>query len=561
MAPPNPKRPPRPPRPPGTQAPKDSDVELPFDDDEVAPLQADDPRPQRVPQFPAGSRKPTRQGGGRGRERGDRELSAKFDWGREYSNPGHPPAFLYVERGPGAGQLVPVQPGTLVLGRSSSSDLRLQHPSISRRHAQVTRKGDQIFLKDLGSQNGTFINRNRITDEVEVMSGDEITLGNAMMRLRGPGGTPAAGLPAFVGDVATPAPRKRGLSPLGVGLVAAGLGSAVAALFTVLAVGLNSNRTVSTDETARTARPSASSPAPSSGATPADTERPLLVDPSNTRPPEGTRTESSRAAGEDRAPTNTGVSARDIAAGTRRVTAPSGAATSGTGGLSARDIASGTSAGRTSAPEEALAPSTNPSKETGVRDLSAGVTRAPSRGTAPVSAQRVANGEVAAFPDPTDSGASTVAKNGASTKPRSGKPTGPTTEAEVLRLYEANNVSAALELAKAGRFNTLHAQLSRFDSALSEMNKALAKEDTARAISQLTIAVRVDQELAKGWSQQGPELRKQLSDLYVRLGKEHVKARNPDAAREAYTQALKNDKDNRLAIEGLRRLDSAATAP
>lgn len=293
MAPPNPKRPPRPPRPPGTQAPKDSDVELPFDDDEVAPLQADDPRPQRVPQFPAGSRKPTRQGGGKGRERGDRELSSKFDWGREYSNPGHPPAFLYVERGPGAGQLVPVQPGTLVLGRSSSSDLRLQHPSISRRHAQVTRKGDQIFLKDLGSQNGTFINRNRVTDEVEVMSGDEITLGNAMMRLRGPGGTPAAGLPAFVGDVAPPSPRKRGLSPLGVGLVAAGLGSTVAALFTVLAVGLSSNRGTPTDETPRTARPPSSTPAAT--ATPTDTERPLLVDTGNTRPAEAARPEAPRA--------------------------------------------------------------------------------------------------------------------------------------------------------------------------------------------------------------------------------------------------------------------------
>ncbi|TQF08460.1 FHA domain-containing protein, partial [Myxococcus llanfairpwllgwyngyllgogerychwyrndrobwllllantysiliogogogochensis] len=174
-------------------------MELPFDDDEVAPLQADDPRPQRVPQFPAGSRKGRSKSGGKGREKNDRELSGRFDWGREYSNPGHPPAFLYVERGPGAGQLVPVQQGPLVLGRSSSSDLRLQHPSISRRHAQITRQGDQVFIKDLGSQNGTFINRNRVTDEVEVMQGDEITLGNAMLRLRGPGGTPAAGIPALTG--------------------------------------------------------------------------------------------------------------------------------------------------------------------------------------------------------------------------------------------------------------------------------------------------------------------------------------------------------------------------
>lgn len=559
MAPPNPKRPPRPPRPPGTQAPKDSDVELPFDDDEVAPLQADDPRPQRVPQFPAGSRKPTRQGGGKGRERGDRELSSKFDWGREYSNPGHPPAFLYVERGPGAGQLVPVQPGTLVLGRSSSSDLRLQHPSISRRHAQVTRKGDQIFLKDLGSQNGTFINRNRVTDEVEVMSGDEITLGNAMMRLRGPGGTPAAGLPAFVGDVAPPSPRKRGLSPLGVGLVAAGLGSTVAALFTVLAVGLSSNRGTPTDETPRTARPPSSTPAAT--ATPTDTERPLLVDTGNTRPAEAARPEAPRAPREAPAPTPPGLSARDIASGSKRVPAQTSAETSGTG-LSARDIASGSNAGRTSTSAEETAPADNPGKEPAVRDLSAGATRAAPRVAPTVSAQSVAKGEVAAFPDPaSDDEAAAAAKSGANAKTRAPRPTGPATEPEVLRLYEADNIPAAMDLARTGKFNTLHTQLSRFNSARSEATQALEKGDTTRAISQLTVAVRIDQELAKGWSRQGPQLRKQLSTLYVRMGVEHAKAQNPDAAREAYEQALKHDAGNRAATEGLRRLESAAAAP
>ncbi|OJT23691.1 hypothetical protein BO221_17035 [Archangium sp. Cb G35] len=192
MSPPNPKRPPRSPRPPGDSASRqEPEVELPFDDDEVAPLQADDPRPQRVPQFPAGPRRRPRRGpGGSSREGRDRELPTRFDSG-EYEDPGHTPAFLYVERGPGVGQLLPIKQGVLVLGRASTSDLRLQHPSISRRHAQLTRRGDRLTLKDLGSQNGTYVNRSRLSSEVELRSGDELALGNAILQLRGPGPAPA----------------------------------------------------------------------------------------------------------------------------------------------------------------------------------------------------------------------------------------------------------------------------------------------------------------------------------------------------------------------------------
>src|SRR5215213_4310545 len=96
MAPSNPKRPPRPPRPPGASASKKEDVELPFDDDEVAPLQEDDPRPQRVPQFPAGSKRAARGPLGARPIIKDHEMATRFDT-NEYSDPGHVPAFLYVE--------------------------------------------------------------------------------------------------------------------------------------------------------------------------------------------------------------------------------------------------------------------------------------------------------------------------------------------------------------------------------------------------------------------------------------------------------------------------------
>lgn len=227
MSPPNPKRPPRPPEPEGDAASRqDTEVELPFDDDEVAPLQADDPRPQRVPQFPAGQRRHSRRGGpGGARESGsDREMPARFDAG-EYEDPGHRAMFLYVEQGPGAGQLVPLKQGTLVLGRSSSCNLRLQHPSISRRHAQLSRQGDRLVLRDLGSQNGTFLNRGRLYGEAELSHGDQISLGNAVLRLRAPGHS-AGRRGAAERPTSAEQPRKRSLRRrwlLGVAAVLAAL--------------------------------------------------------------------------------------------------------------------------------------------------------------------------------------------------------------------------------------------------------------------------------------------------------------------------------------------------
>jgi pSer/pThr/pTyr-binding forkhead associated (FHA) protein len=165
-------------------------LELPFNDDDVQPLRADDPRPQRVPQYPTNARRPARKA-----EEAiptsiydvsqDEEFQPSYD-ARELSDSGFKPAFVYVERGPGQGQLVPVRQGTMVIGRASISELRLQHPSISRRHAQITRLAERFYIKDLGSQNGTFVNRTRIATEVEIQPGDEISVGNALLRMRGP---------------------------------------------------------------------------------------------------------------------------------------------------------------------------------------------------------------------------------------------------------------------------------------------------------------------------------------------------------------------------------------
>ncbi|WP_255217005.1 FHA domain-containing protein [Myxococcus sp. AM010] len=510
MAPPNPKRPPRPPRPPGTQAPQDSDVELPFDDDEVDPLQADDPRPQRVPQFPAGARRSRRQGPGE-RANSDRELASRFDTSNEYSDPGYAPAFLYVERGPGAGQLVPIKQGALVIGRSSSSDLRLQHPSISRRHAHLTRRGDRFFLKDLSSQNGTFLNRHRLASEVELMPGDEVSLGNALLRLRGPGGTPAHGVPAVShGDKP---PSRRALSAVGVALGAAALGSGVAALIALLSMRM-----------ADGAEHTPPAPPPAAPASPA-----VVVSGAPSRvAAEAPAANSAEKTGD------TAVGAAPATSGNPPLEAENAPLTPKATGISALNVARGTTK---QVRPVAVAPSNE--RTTGSSESAANAQhRVRSPESAP-SNKRTA-GALASAATPSDANSSK--------------------EIEVLRRYEAGDVAAARDLAQAEKLTALHAQLIRFETAEAQAKKALAKRDFPEAIAQLTVALSVDDALAHGWSKHGPPLRKQLSRLHVQVGAEHAAASRVDEARAAFEQALKYDTGNREARERLGRL-TGASAP
>ncbi len=184
MAPPNPKRPPRPRNPPDDNETSD-DGELPFDERDATPLRADDPKPQRVTTYPA-----LKPGRSRSRSR-DTALAGGFATA-SLAAPESSEVFLYAERGPGAGQLLPIAPGTLVLGRSSSADLRLPHASISRRHARLQRRGERFFLEDLGSQNGTYLDEERLSAEHEVLPGQRIHIGPAVLCLRRPGAGDAA---------------------------------------------------------------------------------------------------------------------------------------------------------------------------------------------------------------------------------------------------------------------------------------------------------------------------------------------------------------------------------
>ena len=83
---------------------------------------------------------------------------------------------LVVHRGPGAGSRFVLDREVVAAGRHPESDIFLDDVTVSRRHAEVVRSGDGYLVRDVGSLNGTYLNRERI-DEAPIGNGDELQIG------------------------------------------------------------------------------------------------------------------------------------------------------------------------------------------------------------------------------------------------------------------------------------------------------------------------------------------------------------------------------------------------
>lgn len=75
---------------------------------------------------------------------------------------------LYIIDGHDEKRKIELTGDSLILGRSPESDFQIKDPFVSRKHLRVSRKGAKIFIKDLHSRNGTFVNGNPIHPGVEV---------------------------------------------------------------------------------------------------------------------------------------------------------------------------------------------------------------------------------------------------------------------------------------------------------------------------------------------------------------------------------------------------------
>lgn len=102
------------------------------------------------------------------------EGSEEFPFPADELEPGQ--ALLLVKHGPNAGSTFLIESDATTAGRSPDSDVFLDDVTVSRKHAEVRRHEDGFYVHDLGSLNGTYVNRERV-DVTKLATHDEVQIG------------------------------------------------------------------------------------------------------------------------------------------------------------------------------------------------------------------------------------------------------------------------------------------------------------------------------------------------------------------------------------------------
>jgi pSer/pThr/pTyr-binding forkhead associated (FHA) protein len=86
-------------------------------------------------------------------------------------------------RAPGdlEGHVVPVPHLPFFIGRDPTCHLLLTDPYVSKRHCVVVERDDKLFIQDLKSMNGTFVNDIQVRGEREISDGDRVRLGQVLI--------------------------------------------------------------------------------------------------------------------------------------------------------------------------------------------------------------------------------------------------------------------------------------------------------------------------------------------------------------------------------------------
>jgi two-component system, cell cycle response regulator len=93
------------------------------------------------------------------------------------------PAYLVMiyPPGPDMGRRFPLAVDALTIGRGADCGIMVDLDSVSRRHAQIERRGAVIMVSDLGSTNGTYVNE-KLVKERALTDGDQVKIGNAIFK-------------------------------------------------------------------------------------------------------------------------------------------------------------------------------------------------------------------------------------------------------------------------------------------------------------------------------------------------------------------------------------------
>jgi pSer/pThr/pTyr-binding forkhead associated (FHA) protein len=122
-----------------------------------------------------------RQAADRGQARPERRQKNKA----KASKPrrGVPTQVVIVEGG-NKGEAVSLDKAPLLIGRGNDAAIRLDDDYASTRHARIASSGDQWFVEDLGSTNGTYVGSSRISQATAIQLGTQVRIGKTILELR-----------------------------------------------------------------------------------------------------------------------------------------------------------------------------------------------------------------------------------------------------------------------------------------------------------------------------------------------------------------------------------------
>ena len=97
---------------------------------------------------------------------------------------GRTPRQLIVTQGALAGTRISLDARPILIGRADDSTLVLDDDYASTRHARIAQQGEEWYVEDLGSTNGTYLDRAKVTGPTRVPLGVPVRIGKTVLELR-----------------------------------------------------------------------------------------------------------------------------------------------------------------------------------------------------------------------------------------------------------------------------------------------------------------------------------------------------------------------------------------
>jgi pSer/pThr/pTyr-binding forkhead associated (FHA) protein len=114
----------------------------------------------------------------------DRQASKGAGRAKPAKRPRGAPTHVAIVEGANEGERVSLDEAPILIGRGSDAAIRLDDDYVSTRHARIASSGDQWFVEDLGSTNGTYIGSHRLTQPTTLTLGSKVRIGKTTIELR-----------------------------------------------------------------------------------------------------------------------------------------------------------------------------------------------------------------------------------------------------------------------------------------------------------------------------------------------------------------------------------------